>query len=455
MKRAIHIIFTVFSLGYYAQTGADVKSNNESPDVVKVSVKQYTLSSNKATKIKTSDAKGDKDLFTPVTPSISPELEKLIEEITSPKLPFILNGYLDSYYFKNLNNPKNGSNTGLSGAARAFDQKENQFQLGLVQTKFNWNKKSVDAVVDLTFGPHADLGNYGNKMGPLGVNVGSSALSIKQAYVTYKLNEKNSFTVGQFGTHVGYEVIESSVNYHYSLSNLFNNGPFYHQGLKYTHVFGNKFNAMLGLVNNWDNLYDNNRFKTAVAQINYSPKPGYSFHLNYIGGCEDDSRDSLQNLSLYDKNASTKFKQMLDLVANMQLTKKINIGINAAIGSKSKKVSGLDSLARSLTVDNWGGVAAYLTYTINSIMNFGVRAEFFDNTSGIQYIGNNDVQSYTATFSIKLGDHLFVKPECRMDIYKLRPVKDGLIVEQQFMDSSGKYNKNSQITVGAAFICTF
>jgi len=35
--------------------------------------------------------------------------------------------------------------------------------------------------------------------------IGTSA-AIKQAYFTYKATEKLSFTVGQFGTHVGYEV---------------------------------------------------------------------------------------------------------------------------------------------------------------------------------------------------------------------------------------------------------
>ena len=62
---------------------------------------------------------------------------------------------------------------------------------------------------------------------------GTSA-AIKQAYFTDRLTPRLSFTVGQFGTHVGYEVIVAPLNYNYSLSNLFNNGPFYHVGLKTT-----------------------------------------------------------------------------------------------------------------------------------------------------------------------------------------------------------------------------
>lgn len=446
-----YIVLTFYGLSCCAQTNGNTvqKSMMDPSDMVSSILQKNPVASTLTVQ------KNTNELPVASTASISPELEKLIDEITKPVQPFVINGYVDCYYFKNLNNPKNGSNTGISGAARAFDQKENQFQIGLAQTKFSWNKKKADAVIDLTFGPHADLGNYGNKIGPLGVNIGSTALSIKQAYVTYKLNRKNSLTMGQFGTHIGYEVIESSVNYHYSLSNLFNNGPFYHQGLKYTHIFGDKLSTMVGIVNNWDNLYDNNRFKTAVAQICFTPKTGYSFYLNYIGGNENDSRDSLQNLNLYDKNNSISFKQLLDVVVNMQVTKRLGIGLNAAVGSKNNKLPGLDSLVNALSRNNWGGIAAYLTYTCTPVISLGLRGEFFDNTSGIQYIGNNNVQSYTATFCIRLDEDLLLKPECRMDIYKFKYAQNGVNVDQQFMDSSGGYTKNNQLTIGAACIFKF
>ncbi len=403
------------------------------------------------------DSTSQKNLFTNITQSITPELQDLVDEITNSKPPFIFTGYLDAYYFKNLNDPKNGLNTGLSGAARAFDQKENQFQLGLVQTKFNWSRKKVDAVVDITFGPNADLANYGNKIGPLGVNVGSSALSLKQANITYKLNNKNFFTIGQFGTHIGYEVIEASINYHYSLSNLFNNGPFYHQGLKYIHTFNDKFSVMAGVVNNWDNLYDNNRFKTIVAQISFAPKKGYSFWINYIGGNEDNLVDTSQNISYYENQPVNCIKQMLDFVANMQITKKLYIGINAAIGAKSNQFINITDTAalKKLGSKNWGGAAAYVNYDFTSKISFGVRAELFDNTSGIQYIGDTDVQSYTASMNIKLDNDLVFKPECRLDIYKYNSADNGVIKTQQFMNNSGNYSKNSQITIGAAVIYKF
>ena len=56
--------------------------------------------------------------------------------------------------------------------------------------------------------------------------------AIKQLFITYSPVEKLTFTLGNFGTHVGYEVIDAPANVNYSTSYMFSNGPFYHTGLK-------------------------------------------------------------------------------------------------------------------------------------------------------------------------------------------------------------------------------
>src|ERR1700752_1815748 len=237
------------------------------------------------------------------------------------------NGYIDSYFFKNLNNPLSGSNTGSSGYARAFDQKENQFQIGLAQTKINYKNKNTESLIDLTFGPNADLGNYGNTIGALGRGNSTSAIAIKQAYFTYCYSQKLSFTAGQFGTHIGYEVIDAPLNFNYSLSNLFNNGPFYHIGIKANYKINSKYSMMLGVVNNWDNLYDNNKFKTGIFQLNYIPNSKLALYLNYIGG------DESTNASFNANDTTKSFKQLVDLVVNYRITSKLYLGINTVYGA--------------------------------------------------------------------------------------------------------------------------
>src|ERR1700759_1241560 len=75
---------------------------------------------------------------------------------------FKFSGYIDAYYFSNLNNPASRNNLGISGNALAFDQRSGTIGIGLVQAKMTYApSEKTDVVVDLTFGPNADLGNYG------------------------------------------------------------------------------------------------------------------------------------------------------------------------------------------------------------------------------------------------------------------------------------------------------
>ena len=178
--------------------------------------------------------------------------------------------------------------------------------------------------MDLTFGNHADLGNYGNTVS---LNTGaatSTALVIKQAYITLKATPKLSFTAGQFGTHIGYEVIDAPINYNYSLSNLFNNGPFYHLGVKAQYAFSDKVYLMAGVVNNVDRNFDNNRAKGFISQLFFTPASGWSVYLNAIvsneANVKANGKDSTGNYSLF------------DLTTTYQLTPKFFSGAECRYG---------------------------------------------------------------------------------------------------------------------------
>ncbi len=384
-------------------------------------------------------------------------LQAHAQDSTATKGQFSFSGYLDTYYFKNLNNPLSGSNYGYSTFARVFDQREGQFQLGLAQTRVAYSNSRSEAVVDLVFGPNADLGNYGNVISPNAAARTSTALAIKQAYFTYKATSKLSFTAGQFGTHIGYEVIDAPVNFNYSLSNLFANGPFYHMGIKANYALSDRVGFMAGIVNNWDANFDNNKFKTAIAQLYLSPVSGWNVYLNWIGGNEDSPANG-QPINASPELGS--LKQMIDLTTSYQVTDRWLVGLNSAYGSYKVKKS---------DAQTWGGAAVYTNYAISDVFALGVRGEVFDNTSGVQYLkakigedeeGNDilagtNVTSLTATGNITLAEgHLLLKPEVRMDMVK-KVDGPGMDSFQQFEDTSGNFTNNSQTTVGVAFIYKF
>jgi hypothetical protein len=371
-----------------------------------------------------------------------------------------LSGYLDTYYNHAFNNPKSGSLLGPGLAGRAFDRTVDQFSLGLVQMKATYSSSKVDIVADLTFGPNAELGNFGNVnaqgyttgsvnlyTNPTVANLYGTSAAIKQAYGTWKATSKLSFTVGQFGTHIGYEVIDAPVNYHYSLSNLFNNGPFYHVGAKANYAVSDKISVMAGLVNNWDNLFDNNKQKSIIAQVYLKPKDGLNVYLNYIGGNGDDTYLTTIGVgpgglgtAISNVNKGNYNRHLYDVTAGYQLTTKFYVGLNAAYGYYVADNKGTENSIKAYTVAmsnkfkdssktklDWGGVALYLNYTIKDWLSIGVRAEHFEDYWGVRYIGfvggagvsgkpgavNNSI-TITAPITLANG-HFIVKPEFRFD----------------------------------------
>ena len=364
------------------------------------------------------------------------------QEKTEDSGKFTFSGYVDSYYMANLNSPINRNNLGTSGTARAFDQKAGQFSLGLVQTKMTYSTSKIDIVGDLTFGPNADLGNYGNVIGRIPGSTGT-ALAIKQAYVTWKATDKLSLTMGQFGTHIGYEVIDAPVNYHYSLSNLFNNGPFYHVGLKAQYTFSDKVYLMAGVVNNVDNLDDNNRAKGMIGQLFVSPIAGWNVYLNAISSAEG-------NADATGKTPDGTYN-LLDLTSTYQITPKFMVGINAASGSQTGDYQTLVSNPKFVkNSGTWGGVAFYTNCSVSDVFSIGARYENFNNQDAVRGLRIDEntgvtVNSLTVTTTFTAADgHLLIKPEFRSDSFD----------KNFFVDGDGK-NQKSQATLGLAVIAKF
>ncbi len=350
-------------------------------------------------------------------------LQAQVDSVAS-KGELTISGYVDAYYQYNFNKPASGLNQG-----RIFDTPHNSFSLGLVQTVFTYTRDRLSVVADLTFGPNADLGNFGNE--------GTSRI-IKQAYISYDVSEKVNFTIGQFGTHIGYELIDAPLNYNYSLSYLFGNGPFYHTGAKLDFALSEKVGLMIGVLNGWDGLQDFNDKKSVAAQISFAPVEGLGIYLNWIGGDEYNTESNFGD-------SEGSYTSLFDLTTSYQATPSFLVGLNAAYGSfktGADSPSAFDPWSKDAT---WSGAALYANYAINDGFGLGVRGEYFSDPDGVRYFGPIEVTAVTVTGNITLADGRFlVKPELRLDSTK----------ENFFEDSDGN-GKKSQATLGAAFIYSF
>ncbi len=354
----------------------------------------------------------------------------IAQDIPAPasKSKFEFSGYVDAYYQYNTNSPLSDMNQG-----RIFDLYHNKVAMGLAQTMFAYSYGKFHAVADLTIGPNAELGNFGNE---------GNTKFIKQAFLTYDVTDKLSVTAGQFGTHIGYELIDAPLNFNYSLSYLFGNGPFYHTGAKLNYAINDKFGVMMGIVQGWDGIKDYNKEKSLVAQFYLAPVSGFDIYLNWIGG---DEHNTASNFGELDGS----YTSLFDLTTSYQVTEDFKVGINAAYGSfltGNKETPNPAPQDPWYSDASWGGAALYLNYNTSDKFGLGLRTEYFSDPSGVRYFGPLEVTSFTLTSDIKLADSQFIlKPEVRMDF-----ANNGF-----FEDKAGNMGKKNQTTLGAAFIYTF
>ena len=99
--------------------------------------------------------------------------------------------------------------------------------------------------------------------------------------MTYSPNDAITFTLGNFGTHVGYEIIDAPGNLNNSTSYMFSNGPFYHTGLKMDLALSDNFGFMVGQYGDTDSKMDLVPGKHIGLQVSYSDDVT-GIYLNYI-----------------------------------------------------------------------------------------------------------------------------------------------------------------------------
>jgi hypothetical protein len=365
-----------------------------------------------------------------------------------------LSGYFDTYYFANLNNPSDRSNLGSSGLSRGFDRYPGQFQLGMVLTRIKYVSQKALLTAEIGYGPNVEYGSYGNdfryKWGTVLANNTTSAILIKQAFIDYKPTDKLTITMGQFGTHIGYEFIDAPFNFHYSINNTFNAGiPFYHVGLKGSYALSDRMSFMGGIVNGTDNLNDNNRGKSIIGQLTITPMKAITISINTIQGNEANARSTGMD--------TTSYFGVLDFVATYQVSENFMLGSWLMYGSLKGEYQGSTF---NHSTKHWGGANLYLSYKLSSIFSVGSRLEYFDNRSAARPLlthgDGTTVRSYTLTSVVKLASgRLILKPEARLDCFKKVNKGASEINVQEFRDSDGNYSKNSQATIGAAAIFKF
>lgn len=302
------------------------------------------------------------------------------------KLPFKLAGSVDAYVQTNFNGKQTNS-----VANEAFSNKANSFELGMINLMFSKEINKVGFMADIGFGPRAESANntlYANTI-----------LAIKQLYITYQPKDWVKLTMGNFSTFFGYELIEPQNNFNYSTSLAFQNGPFYHTGIK-ANFTKDKFNFLVGFFNDTDTKSDEDRNKYVGAQAGYVGDKGNVF-LNFVGGNE--AAEGLER----------KYKSSIDVTSSINVGKG-SLGINAATHMYRLKVSKDDNEA---TKAMYSTVYLYGKCPLKENGAIGLRVGYLNDADIIAPYTQGDAKHYgdvTLTGQAMVGPVKFI-PEFRLD----------------------------------------
>jgi len=277
---------------------------------------------------------------------------------------FTLSGTVDTYYSTNLSTSAIGTTGVLT------DVPANGFGLGMANTIFSYEKGKTGVVADLTFGPRANAAN-------------AYTGAINQLYAYYNASEKVTFTLGQFNTFYGYEVISPAGNFNYSVSYLFNAGPFSHTGLKIDYAATEDLSFMIAITNPHG----------VIAGANSDSD-------NYQLGFQTGYKGQFFNLAYGADGFGDTDVLYLDYTGGFDISDSLYLGINAAYANSEDADAG------------YQGVALYLQNAFSDTFSLGLRPEFFTTTSGS---GDESVSAFTLSGNTSLSDSLKLITELRYD----------------------------------------
>jgi len=304
-----------------------------------------------------------------------------------------LSGSIDAYYRYNFSGKPNNFTS--------FTNSQSSFELGMAALRADATAMNgkAGATVDLGFGRRAEefsyndgndnVGNGSDKNGFLSLS------NIKQAFVTYAPSTKVKFTAGKFATHVGYELVDAPLNRNYSMSYMFTNGPFFHQGLK-ADITAGPIAFMVGLTNFTDQTTATTSVKNFIAQVSGASKNGkLKVYLNYSGFGGSDNGENPTGL---------KSLNQFDAVVLGTISSKFNIGYNGTIQSR-KPVSGSSG--------SWIGNALYLNFDPTAVIGLTLRSEYISDKDMV-YFSTKNIFANTLSLNAKIGP-LTIVPELRFE----------------------------------------
>jgi len=324
-------------------------------------------------------------------------------------------GFADVFYAYDFNQPP-----GTARQSFLFNHnRHNEFNLNLALIQFDIDHAKYRANIGLQTGVYAN-DNYVAEPGLL--------KNIYEAYIGVALNKKNNLwlDVGIFPSHIGFESAISSDNLTLTRSLLAENSPYFLSGAKLTYQAGDKWDIVGIIANGWQRIQrlEGNSMLSFGTQVNFRPTENITLNWSTFVGTDD---PDISRRMRYFNNLFGQFKvsESLEVIA----------GVDHGVQQRTKGSSNYDA---------WLSPIIIARYNVSDTWKIGVRAEYYQDKTGITIPLDSANEFQTTGLSLNLDylpvEHLIWRIEGRWLSNK----------DDIFETVSNLTNKNFSITTSLA-----
>lgn len=287
----------------------------------------------------------------------------------TPKLA--LSGFVDVFYVYDFNEPT----TNFRQPFFYNHNRQNEFNLNLGMIKLALEQPKYRANFVLQTGTYA-TDNYAAENDVM--------KNVYEANIGISLNEKNNLWLdaGILSSHIGFESAISMDNPTLTRSILAENSPYFLSGAKLTYNPSKQWEFAALVCNGWQRIkrVEGNSLPSFGTQIAYYPSEKLTLNWSTFIGTDD-------------PDETRRMRYFNNFYGLFQLTEKINLTAGFDIGLQQESKN-------SERYNNWFSPIAIAQYQINKRWKTAVRAEYYQDETGV-IIPTETVNGFkTSAFSL-------------------------------------------------------
>ncbi|MFQ5515504.1 MAG: outer membrane beta-barrel protein [Myxococcota bacterium] len=329
-------------------------------------------------------------------------------------------GHVTASYAHNFNRPD------IQAAAQPlcqFNCDHESFKLDAAKLEIG-----KEALEPGTAGFQLDL-LWGENAGILGGFTGATGFAsdnfshVQEAYASYNWNG-TTLKFGKFETLLGWELIDSPLNYNITHGILFTFAiPLVHTGVLASGSLTEEIGWALGLTNGFNNVTDTNNNKGALAQLSFERGGFFSSISAYYGADGNTGFSGSTSVPASTTPPNNHDDSLIvDFVASFEPMEGTTLWLNADYGVQEDVAFAAAHGAgtRPSHDADWYGVALGVHRQLTETIDAAVRGEYFFDDDGYRLTfspGDRKAKalSLTGTLGLQLTDNLKTRAELRWD----------------------------------------